>query len=628
MRFLRQNTATRITVGPFLDKTDGVTPETSLTVTSEKLTLTVDDGGVPTLVLDTAPTASGGSNDMTHITNDDAGFYDLELAAANVNYVGRALLSITDAATHCPVFHEFMILPTNVYDALMGSDKLDVNSAEVGGTAQTGRDLGASVLLSSGTGTGQVSLDSGKVLLQSTQAGVTIPTVTTLTNAPLDSSGITTLLSRLTATRAGYLDQLEHIHDDTDGNNTKLNTIIGYIDTEIAAILAAVDTEVAAIKAKTDNLPASPAAVGSAMTLTAAYDAAKTAATQTSVDVVAGYIDTEVAAIKAKTDTIPANPAAVGSAMTLTATYDAAKTAATQTSVDTIDGIVDTLLTRIIGTIAAGTHYPLTAAQTTYIDQAISAKRAATLAAADVSGNLPSNVLQWNSGALPTIGTSTLTAEQVKTAMEAAGSYLALIKAVTDLFRFTGNDVKATLDGEEVTPTAASKTGYALSTAPPTAADIKSAIEAAGSYLALIKAQTDKLVFEAVTNYLHVLLKAKDNIDFGALEKASLNAVTPSVSVSLTADDIQDIVDGVTAAGIATPEQVAAAVGAYQPAESYAAKGAVPTVAQALLMILQMLSDRGVIGTTATTRKLDGSTTAMTHTLDDAVNPTDIKRAS
>ena len=63
-----------------------------------------------------------------------------------------------------------------------------------------------------------------------------------------------------------------------------LATLAGYVDTEVAAILAAVDTEVAAIKAKTDNLPASPAAVGSAMTLTAAYDAAKTAATQTSVD--------------------------------------------------------------------------------------------------------------------------------------------------------------------------------------------------------------------------------------------------------------------------------------------------------------------------------------------------------
>lgn len=46
----------------------------------------------------------------------------------------------------------------------------------------------------------------------------------------------------------------------------------------IAADIATVDTVVDAIKAKTDNLPASPAAVGSAMTLTEAYDAAKTAA--------------------------------------------------------------------------------------------------------------------------------------------------------------------------------------------------------------------------------------------------------------------------------------------------------------------------------------------------------------
>lgn len=83
-----------------------------------------------------------------------------------------------------------------------------VNAAALGGTAQTGRDVGASVLLSSGTGPGQISLSSGAVLLQATQSGVTIPTVTTLTNAPSDSSGVTTLLSRLSATRAGYLDNL------------------------------------------------------------------------------------------------------------------------------------------------------------------------------------------------------------------------------------------------------------------------------------------------------------------------------------------------------------------------------------------------------------------------------------
>jgi hypothetical protein len=49
---------------------------------------------------------------------------------------------------------------------------------------------------------------SGRVLLQPTQTGVTIPTVTTLTNAPSDSSGVTTLLSRLSSVRADYLDNL------------------------------------------------------------------------------------------------------------------------------------------------------------------------------------------------------------------------------------------------------------------------------------------------------------------------------------------------------------------------------------------------------------------------------------
>ena len=136
MRFLKTNTATRVSVGPFLDKTDGITPEVALTVTSCKLTFMVDDGGVPTLVLDVAPTASGGANDMVHVTGDDAGFYDLELAAANVNYVGRAMLAITDVATHCPVFHEFMILPANIYDSFVGgTDVLDVSVTQWLGTA-------------------------------------------------------------------------------------------------------------------------------------------------------------------------------------------------------------------------------------------------------------------------------------------------------------------------------------------------------------------------------------------------------------------------------------------------------------------------------------------------------------
>lgn len=136
MQLLRTNTATRVTVGPFLDKTDGVTPEVAITVTAEKLTFIVDTAGVPTLILDTAPTASGGANDMVHITGDDAGYYDLELAAADVNYLGRAKLALTDATVHCPVFHEYMIIPAMIYDALiLGTDTLQSDTVQWLGTA-------------------------------------------------------------------------------------------------------------------------------------------------------------------------------------------------------------------------------------------------------------------------------------------------------------------------------------------------------------------------------------------------------------------------------------------------------------------------------------------------------------
>lgn len=107
---------------------------------------------------------------------------------------------------------------------------------------------------------------------------------------------------------------------------------------DVLTPLAVVDGVADAIKLKTDLIPASPAAIGSAMTLandsvTAAVIAADAIteiqsglaleATLTAIKG-AGWttetlaaIDVLIDAIKAKTDLIPASPAAVGSAMTL-----------------------------------------------------------------------------------------------------------------------------------------------------------------------------------------------------------------------------------------------------------------------------------------------------------------------
>ena len=63
-------------------------------------------------------------------------------------------------------------------------------------------------------------------------------------------------------------------------------------------------------------------------------------------------------------------------------------------------------------------------------------------------------------------------------------------------------------------------------------------------------------------------------------------------------------------------------------AESYAALGAEPSLAQILYEIRALLAENGVATTTVTTKKLDGSTTAATYTINSATAPTNITRAT
>ena len=62
--------------------------------------------------------------------------------------------------------------------------------------------------------------------------------------------------------------------------------------------------------------------------------------------------------------------------------------------------------------------------------------------------------------------------------------------------------------------------------------------------------------------------------------------------------------------------------------ESYAADGATMTPAQALYLLVAVLTEFAISGTTLTAKKVDGSTTAATFTLNSATEPTSITRAS
>ena len=62
--------------------------------------------------------------------------------------------------------------------------------------------------------------------------------------------------------------------------------------------------------------------------------------------------------------------------------------------------------------------------------------------------------------------------------------------------------------------------------------------------------------------------------------------------------------------------------------ESYAADGSAPTLTQALMLIQQMLGDFSIAGTTLTVKRVDGTTTAGTFTLNDGTSPTSVTRAT
>jgi len=69
-------------------------------------------------------------------------------------------------------------------------------------------------------------------------------------------------------------------------------------------------------------------------------------------------------------------------------------------------------------------------------------------------------------------------------------------------------------------------------------------------------------------------------------------------------------------------------VGTTTLTEDYAADGAAMTLAQAMYEMVQWIEERTKVGTTVTIKKRDGSTTAMTFTLDDSIKPTSITRAT
>jgi hypothetical protein len=180
--WLKQSTATDVELGPFVDSVDGVTAETGLTISQADCQL-IKNGGAPAQ-----------KNDAGAATHLAGGHYKVPMNTTDTGTLGRLRLYVNETGA-VPVWRDFMVVPANVFDALVGgSDRLQVHADEITNGLITAAAIATDAI------DGDAIAASAVTELQN---GLATAAALATVNAYVDE-----LETRLTAARAGYLDNL------------------------------------------------------------------------------------------------------------------------------------------------------------------------------------------------------------------------------------------------------------------------------------------------------------------------------------------------------------------------------------------------------------------------------------
>lgn len=116
--YLKKATSANVTIGPFKDYSNAVSAET---------------GANPSVAVN--KNGSFGARDSSlSVAHQQFGYFTCPLGSADTNTVGRLKLTSDDPTTFLPVWHDFVVLPSNVYDSLVGgSDSLEVDAIALSG---------------------------------------------------------------------------------------------------------------------------------------------------------------------------------------------------------------------------------------------------------------------------------------------------------------------------------------------------------------------------------------------------------------------------------------------------------------------------------------------------------------
>jgi hypothetical protein len=121
MQELKANTSVDVRIGPFVDKTDGLTPETGITLGSADEAELLKHNGAAVTDISGATWAAVSSCD---------GWYDLTLTTGHTDTEGQLTVVVQDDSECLPVFAHFMVLSEAAWDskyAAKDTGYMDVN---------------------------------------------------------------------------------------------------------------------------------------------------------------------------------------------------------------------------------------------------------------------------------------------------------------------------------------------------------------------------------------------------------------------------------------------------------------------------------------------------------------------
>lgn len=238
MVWLKQSTAATLKIGPFVDDSDGKTPETALTISQADVRLSKNGGDFAQ------------KNEASAATHDENGWYNCPVDATDTGTLGRLVLAVYESGALL-YWREFVVVPAHVYDGLVaGTDYVQADMVQVEGADATDTLIGAD--------------------------GDTLETLSDqIDNLPSPGTGARTVTFTLTDGSGTAAGSLETHVEDADGNTlagpltTNTNGLVTYYLDDATVYLVTPSTSVWQGNSEEVTIDATAESDGVAVTLTA-----------------------------------------------------------------------------------------------------------------------------------------------------------------------------------------------------------------------------------------------------------------------------------------------------------------------------------------------------------------------